>query len=177
MKKEDILDDFTEPDLPPSRKGVDKIIWIYAVVTAILFLIYDLFLKDVLPSELISGSSSIRTKGLFIFFIIIINCNLFIRKANQLAPNVRENIFVIWGASSIFYGSLIFRIIYEFVIYNNFNLPTVWFSLKISMALSICAGVISYVVINRIRGNNMLLPYLILIGVWVATGYLLKIIL
>lgn len=53
---EEILDDFTEPESPPSRKGVDKMIWIYKGISASLFLFYDLVLVKNLPIELTNGN-------------------------------------------------------------------------------------------------------------------------
>ena len=172
---EEILDDFTEPTLPPNRKGVDKAIWIYAAITAILLLFYEFFLKQIFPAYLFDNTL-VSTRSLFMLLVYILICNLLIRKLNDLAPEFEEKIFVIWGASSIFYGSLIFKIINELLIYKNFNPSTLWFIFKISMAMSIISGAISYLVINRIRGNDMTVPYLVLIGVWVATSFLLKII-
>ena len=171
MKNDNILDDFTEPTPPPSRKGVDTAIWIYAIIIASLFLFYELILKNIFPVEIINP---IRTKGFFILICTIIICNLLVRKLNQLAPDFNEKIFAIWGASSFFYGSVIFRIIYEMGIHKNFNLGTVWFILKMSMILSLMSGAISYVVINRVRKNDMNTPYFVLIGVWIGTGILIK---
>ena len=136
---EEILDDLTEPTLPPSRKGVDKAIWIYAGITTFLYLFYELILRDLLPTNL-SDDPLINTNGLFKILVLILICNLFVRKTNQLAPAFDEKIFVIWGASTIFYGEVFFRIIMEYFRFESISPSTIWFILKISMAMSIIAG-------------------------------------
>ena len=175
---EEILDDLTEPDLPPSRKGVDKVIWMYAGLTAFLFLVYDLFLDDILPENLWENASrELPFKGVYFLLVIILVINLIIRKINSIAPDFDEIIYIIWGASSIFYGCLFYKIAYEAIENGTISLPIIWFILKFSMALSLIGGIISFIVIHRIRKKSMVVPYLILIGLGVAINFLLKIIL
>ena len=178
MKEENILDDFTEPNLPPSRKGVDKVIWIYAAVTAFIFITYDLILDDVFPENIWeSPSREIPYKGLYFLLSIITIVNLIVRKVNLIAPDFDEIIYVIWGASSIFYGCAFYKVCIELIENSSISISTIWFILKFSMAMSLIGGIISFVVIHRIREKSMFVPYVILIGLAIAINFLLKIIL
>jgi len=171
--EEEILDDFTEPKKSPNRREVDKIILTYTIITVFIYFIYALTLKKILPFRFFNIISS---EPLIMAITTIIICFYIVKKLNTVAPFAEKYLFVIWGASAIFYGDLIYRVIFEFIQLENIYPSALWFIVKISMIRSIMAGATCYFIISTIRKENTTLPFLVLVFIFIALYFLLKIV-
>jgi hypothetical protein len=170
--KNEILDDI-ESEKIENRKPVNQIILI-SIGTIILYFLIELF-RDSVPENLFERNGvQIKTIGLIIIGIVILNSILIPTFLNRIKPVFNYIKVIVWTGLIIFAIEIAFKLLQNLLLTDNgLNLDY----LQLIKSAGIISGIgvlIANIRIHKLRGKKTLIPILIFIGIWITVGLILK---
>lgn len=169
---EDILDAVESKETDNSRQ-INRII-LLMVGSIILFMMLE-ELRSFLPENLLEeGGIQIKTIGLLIAGIVVLMSIILPSILNTIKPSLNELQIVIYSGLSIFITEFLFKLIQNiFLLGNGLNLA--YFDIFKVSALIGCIGMlIANIRVHKIRKKRILIPVLLLVGIWLLVGFLVK---
>ncbi len=172
--EEKILDEI-ENNKISNRISKIRIIQI-SIATIFLFFLVE-YLRNFLPENLLEWESiEIRTVGLIIFGIVILNSILIPNYFNKIKPELNELKIVIYTGLIICLIEFVFKITQN-IFLDNFRyyyLEILINALKLGGILGVIGMLIANISIHKIRKKRTLIPVLLLIGIWILMGIFIQ---
>ena len=170
--KEEILDEFENNEIE-NRNPISRIIQI-SIGTVFLFLLIER-LRNFLPENLLNVEEvQIKTMGLIIMGIVILNSILIPTYLNKIQPKLNEVKVAIFSGLIIFATEIVFKLIQNFfLLKNGWDLEY----LEIIKSAGMIGGIgilVANIRIHKIRNKRTLIPTILLIGIWFLFGLIMK---
>lgn len=169
--KDEILDEH-ENDTPDNRKIINQIIFI-TIGTIVLFFLLEEF-RILLPENLLDWQGvQIKTVGLIIIGVIVLNTVLIPSRLNKITPKLTEVEVAVYTGIVIFIIEVVFKITQNIILSGNGFDRSFLETLKTAVIISGIGMLFSNIRIHKIRGKKTRIPILILIACWIIGGLIL----
>ncbi len=156
-----------------NRKPVHQIILI-SVATIGLYFLLELIRYSVPENLFEKDGVQIKTIGVIILGIVVLNSILIPTYLNKINPEVNNIKVLAWTGLILFAIELIFKLLQSLLITNN-GLDIEYLQLFKSAGIFSGIGIlIANIRIHKLRGKKALIPILLLFGIWIAIGLIIK---
>ena len=168
--EEKIIDNFEEQ--PRNKTTLNRLVQIFVASVFLFFMLEKL--RGILPENVLDRDGvQVKTIGLFIVGLVVINSILIPTYLNKIKPKLTKIKVVIYTGLMLLAIEIFFKLMQNLLVSNNLNLDYLQV-LRLGAIVSGFGMLIANIRIHKLRNKKILIPVLLLIGAWIGIGFILK---